>query len=142
MNIQELPIDIQLKIYQDVMTLRKPRKINKSLLQDIQSYNDLTELIHSYKKDFGTDGNRHLHWLENNILSYINGYIPLLLNINNRFYSIFPNKSLDEIQEHLFYVSDDQQYIIKMIKRLWFRLCYEEREEFIDHQKLHVNIML
>ena len=142
MDIKELPQEIQQKIYHDVLSLRKPLQINTCLLKDVQSHHELMTLIDSYEKDFGTANNRHLHWLENNLLAYINGYIPLLLNIHNRFYSIFPNKSLDEIQDCLFYLSDDDKCIMKMIKRLWFGLCHEERDEFIDHQKLHVDIFL
>ena len=126
-KIKELPNDLQHKIYNDVLSLRKPIKVNTKLLDDIRASFQLKVLIKEYIKYFGEGENKYLHWLENNLLCYINGYVPLLFNTNTRFYSILPEKNHIQIQEYLFHGSDDEQTLKRRIRLFWLALCCEEQ---------------
>ena len=131
-DIRGLPIDLQMKIYEDVISLRKHHAIDSELLKDIHSNYHLNQLIQTYATHFGEEENRHLHWLENNLLYYMNGYTPLLLYVNERFHSIFPDKDNAEIRESLFSVLVDERSLKRRIKQFWFGLCHEERFEFFN----------
>ena len=70
---RKLPQDIINHIHDMVIELRKPRKIDRNLLDDIVSFHLIHNLKANYLNTYGSDDNEYLYWIENNLLFYLNG---------------------------------------------------------------------
>lgn len=74
--LKDLPIDLQIHIYDTVIEIRKPKQfLPLELKQDIETYHLLDHIIHNYKIMFnGTD---HLGWVENAVINLMNDHRPI-----------------------------------------------------------------
>lgn len=74
--LKDLPIHLQIHIYDTVIEIRKPKKVLPlELKQDIETYNLLDHIIHNYKIMF--NGIDHLGWVENAVINLMNEHRPI-----------------------------------------------------------------
>ena len=126
----KLPPDILDCIHAFVLELRKPRKIEKHLLNDIVSFHSIHDLKANYLRVYGSDDNEYLYWLENNLLFYLNGMESLAGGLSAEFMNVFPNKSEDQILEYVFMNTTSKRCLEKDILKYWCYLSPIRRTQF------------
>ena len=98
--IERLPMDIILRIIPYTYNLQQ-----KSLLNDIVSYNETKSLLLKKYYDFWIiemeepNPEEHKNWLINDIFGYANGYEALMYGYIENFYSIFKRKQFLKTDE-------------------------------------------
>ena len=115
-----------------MIELRKPRKINEILLEDIISFHSIYELKSKYLNSFGDEDNEYLYWLENNLLFYMNGMQPIVDGLNEEFLMIFPSKSVEQILEYVVMNRFTKKSLERDILRYWCHLTPERRNLFMN----------
>ena len=103
--LKDLPIHLQIHIYDTVIEIRKPKQVLPlELKQDIETYHLLDHIIHNYKIMFnGTD---HLGWVENAVINLMNEHRPIGLGqvyfyIHEDLRKAFPGLTNEDVATEL-----------------------------------------
>ena len=128
---RKLPQDIINYIHDMVIELRKPRKIDRNLLDDIVSFHLIHNLKANYLNTYGSDDNEYLYWIENNLLFYLNGMESLSDELSFEFAFVFPNKTEEQILEYLLMNTMSKKCLEKDIFKYWCYLSPDRRAHFL-----------
>jgi len=117
MTILSLPYDIQNKIYNHVIELRKPKKnITKELKDDIETFGLLSIICTNYEKTFGAN---FITWVENAVILVMNDCNGLAYGVSVDLRNTFPHLSDMDIIKKLLNTSN--------LDKLWLNMSPAKR---------------
>ena len=129
--IQSLPEELQNKIYEHALELRKPKRVlTTDLKHDIESYRLFDAIVEHYRIVFKDD---HMSWVENAVINYLNNHISYLVYITPDLRNVFPSLNLESIIIQLQRRNNP--------KRLWRYLSPKKRVDlFLSSFELIFNV--
>jgi hypothetical protein len=128
--VKDLPEDIQHMIREQVVNMRKAKKVLTIELQkDIKSHHLIYELLEIYEYTFSNKTeNDYLNWLENDILGQLNDGIAMMDGLSDELLNVFPGKTMYEILMEIDYDRKHNPLLhMKTIKKYWRHLPPHKR---------------